>query len=64
MPKILSTVRKLAEEAEPIGRLGQPDEVAKAVLFLVNDDLSFITGAEVVVDGGLQTVLQQTNKTY
>lgn len=49
----LSMVRKLAEDAEPIGRLGRPDEVAKTVLFLVTENSSFITGAEITVDGGL-----------
>ena len=40
----------------PLGRVGEPDEIAKAVLFLASDDASFINGAELFVDGGLAQV--------
>jgi NAD(P)-dependent dehydrogenase (short-subunit alcohol dehydrogenase family) len=40
------------KEAHPIGRLGEPSEVANAILFLASDDASFVTGAILPVDGG------------
>jgi len=36
----------------PMGRIGQPEDIAEAVLFLVSDDSAFMTGAELRVDGG------------
>ena len=42
--------------AQPIGRMGQPDEVATAALFLCSDESSFITGSAYPVDGGTLTL--------
>jgi NAD(P)-dependent dehydrogenase (short-subunit alcohol dehydrogenase family) len=45
-------VEKQFESMEPIGRLGQPEEVAEAVVWLCSDGASFVTGHSLVVDGG------------
>ena len=42
-----------AAKLEPIGRLGRPIEIAKALLFLSSDDSSFATGYPFAIDGGL-----------
>jgi NAD(P)-dependent dehydrogenase (short-subunit alcohol dehydrogenase family) len=42
--------------AVPLGRLGTPNEVAKAVVFLASDESSYITGTELLVDGGMAQV--------
>ena len=47
---------KIISTTVPLGRLGTPSEVAKAVVFLASDDSSFITGTELFVDGGLAQV--------
>lgn len=40
----------------PLGRLGEPEEVVKTVVFLASDDASFINAAEIYVDGGLAQI--------
>jgi NAD(P)-dependent dehydrogenase (short-subunit alcohol dehydrogenase family) len=44
---------RLTEEAYPLGRLGRPEDVAEAALFLASDAAGFITGVDLPVDGGL-----------
>ncbi|WP_085066147.1 SDR family oxidoreductase [Catenuloplanes japonicus] len=39
-------------DVTPLGRLGRPEEIAAAVAFLAGDEASFVTGAELYVDGG------------
>jgi len=49
-------VRQNLTQAIPLGRMGQPEEVANAALFLASDESSYIAGAEICVDGGLTQV--------
>jgi NAD(P)-dependent dehydrogenase (short-subunit alcohol dehydrogenase family) len=48
--------QKMLATAVPLGRLGAPEEIAKAVVFLASDDASYITGIELFVDGGFAQV--------
>jgi meso-butanediol dehydrogenase/(S,S)-butanediol dehydrogenase/diacetyl reductase len=45
--------RRTMGAAHPIGRMGEPDEIANTVTFLASDEASFITGASFVADGGV-----------
>ena len=48
----LETERRLVSRV-PLARMGQPEEVAQTVLFLASDASSYITGCEIMVDGGV-----------
>lgn len=44
----------------PVGRVGQPEEIAELIVFLVSDQAAFITGAEFKIDGGMMAALGVT----
>lgn len=46
------TVEKRFEDMEPVGRMGKPEEVAEAIIWLCSDSSSFVTGLAMAVDGG------------
>jgi NAD(P)-dependent dehydrogenase (short-subunit alcohol dehydrogenase family) len=48
--------KKMIATVTPLGRIGTPDEIAKAVVFLACDDSSYVTGIELFVDGGFAQV--------
>lgn len=55
IPIMLNTKegRELNEARSPMGRIGRPEDIAYGVLFLASDESSFMTGSELVIDGGL-----------
>jgi hypothetical protein len=55
-PEQISEFKADATAAVPMGRIGTPDEVATAAVFLASDDRSYVTGIEVFVDGGMAQV--------
>jgi NAD(P)-dependent dehydrogenase (short-subunit alcohol dehydrogenase family) len=44
--------RKALAELHPVGRLGEPDDIAYGILYLASDEAKFVTGSELVIDGG------------
>jgi NAD(P)-dependent dehydrogenase (short-subunit alcohol dehydrogenase family) len=48
----IEEARQAALERHPIGRLGQPEDIAKGIVFLASDDAGFMTGSALVIDGG------------
>jgi hypothetical protein len=52
----LVKMKKEMESNVPLGRLGDPDEIAKAVSFLASDEASYVSGAELYVDGGVAQI--------
>ena len=54
-PMVMSVADEIREKVIaqiPVGRLGKPEEVARAVVFLAADDSNFITGANLAINGG------------
>jgi NAD(P)-dependent dehydrogenase (short-subunit alcohol dehydrogenase family) len=55
-PEDAAAIRKMYANYTPMRRIGRPDELAAAALFLASDESSFMTGSDMVVDGGVSNV--------
>lgn len=51
--KVPEKIFRMMQEKTPVGRLGLPEDVAQAYLFLASDEASYINGAILNIDGGL-----------
>jgi NAD(P)-dependent dehydrogenase (short-subunit alcohol dehydrogenase family) len=51
--QLAATLTERCADVQPVGRVGRPEDVAEAVLYLASDAASFVTGTHVVVDGGI-----------
>jgi NAD(P)-dependent dehydrogenase (short-subunit alcohol dehydrogenase family) len=49
----MTALRQRIEADIPLHRMGKPEEIAQAVLFLASDESSFMLGTEIIVDGGV-----------
>ena len=52
MKKNPKKIKKMIKDKVPLGRFGKPEEIANLVAFLLSSKSSFITGAEIIIDGG------------
>jgi NAD(P)-dependent dehydrogenase (short-subunit alcohol dehydrogenase family) len=48
----IEELRKELDARHPIGHIGEPDDIAYGVLYLVSDEAKFVTGSELIIDGG------------
>lgn len=50
-------LKQVFNNLQPMGRMGQPEEVAALAVFLAGDESKFITGSEMLIDGGAMSIL-------
>jgi NAD(P)-dependent dehydrogenase (short-subunit alcohol dehydrogenase family) len=49
----IEETRKQLHARQPLGRMGRPDEIAPLALYLASDEAGYVTGSQMVIDGGL-----------
>ena len=54
--EMLQTVSQSIQHQVPLGRFGNPSEIAKAIVFLASDESPFAVGTEIMIDGGMGTL--------